>query len=229
MTLCRRFVSALAWALVPVFVVGCSKEPEKKKLKIDREKSAAMLKASSAGKPIEKPVVKIEAVKEPAPVAIPAVKLSNELLATCLVKVGDRLPDAELPDTTGKRQSISSLCGPKLTVVFLWETNSEYAVSALEDLDADVAKPFLDKGVRVIGIDLRDGVDAVKEAVQQAGAGFPILLDPDGAYFAKIATDKVPRTYLIDAQGQILWFDVEYSRGTRRDLLAAVEVALSKN
>jgi hypothetical protein len=69
----------------------------------------------------------------------------------------------------------------------------------------------------------------VKQVVQQAGAGFPILLDADGAYFARVATDKAPRTYLIDAQGQILWFDVEYSRGTRRDLLAAIEVALSKN
>jgi len=229
MTLRLRCVSALAWMLALAVVLGCHPEPEKKKLKIDREKSSAMRKSTNAQRSVDKPAVKIEAAREAAPTAIPAVTLSNELLATCLVKVGDRLPDAELPDTTGKRQSLSGVAGPKLTVVFVWEADGEYAVSALEDLDADVAKPYLDKGVRVIGIDLRDAADTVKGVVQQAGAGFPILLDSDGAYFAQIATDKVPRTYLLDAQGKVLWFDVEYSRGTRRDLLAAIEVALTKN
>jgi hypothetical protein len=33
----------------------------------------------------------------------------------------------------------------------------------------------------------------------------------------------MPRTYLLDPTGKILWFDVEYSRSTRRDLSEALD------
>ncbi len=37
----------------------------------------------------------------------------------------------------------------------------------------------------------------------------------------------MPRTYLVDSQGKILWFDMEYSRSTRRDLRDAIRVVLN--
>ena len=69
----------------------------------------------------------------------------------------------------------------------------------------------------------------VQEQVAKVGATFPVLLDPKGAYFAQLAKDRrMPRTYLIDANGRILWFDVEYSRFTRRDLVQSIRVALGE-
>jgi hypothetical protein len=53
-------------------------------------------------------------------------------------------------------------------------------------------------------------------------------MDPKNEYFAKVAREKVLRTYLLDADGKILWFDVEYSRSTHRDLLQGIDVALGK-
>jgi len=52
------------------------------------------------------------------------------------------------------------------------------------------------------------------------------LLDADGSAMAKVGLEKLPRTYLLDAQGKILWFDIEYSRSTRRELLEAVRFVL---
>lgn len=226
-----RMRSALGWALVACLALasGCTKEPERRKPTHDKDRAKTALRTPRA--PIKKPekvTEKIEAIKEPTPTAVPAVTLTDELAATCLVKVGDRLPDVDLPDTTGKTQSLNKLFGSKLTVVMTWGIDSEYAQEALEDLDADVAKPYSEKGVKIVGIDLRDSVDKVREMVQKAHAAFPILLDADGKYFAKLAKDKPLRTYLIDAQGQILWFDVEYSRSTRRELLQAIEAVLAK-
>jgi len=78
----------------------------------------------------------------------------------------------------------------------------------------------------VIGINVGDPAEKAAEAVEAADAAFPNFLDPDGEYFAKIATGKLPRTYLLDADGRVLWFDLEYSLTTRRQLEQAVEAAL---
>jgi hypothetical protein len=49
-----------------------------------------------------------------------------------------------------------------------------------------------------------------------------MLLDAEGKALDAVATEKLPRTYLLDASGQILWFDIEYSESTRRELKNAI-------
>ena len=217
------------WALAALlgFVLGCNQESDQPPPPLEKEHvKKPVVRINRPTQTPEKVTEKIDVVEEPPPSSVPRVTLSGELLATCLVKVGDTLPDAELTDTAGKTQTLTKLFGSKLTVVFTWMVESEYAEEALEDLDADVAKPYAEKGVKVVGINLHDSPEEVREVVQKAGAAFPILVDADGKYFGKIATDKPLRTYLLDARGKILWFDVEYSRSTRRDLHQAIEAVL---
>ncbi|MFH1924704.1 MAG: hypothetical protein ABIP48_33040, partial [Planctomycetota bacterium] len=71
--------------------------------------------------------------------------------------------------------------------------------------------------------------EAVRKSVEEAGAGFTNLLDPDGALFARVATEKLPRVYLLDADGKVLWFDLEFSRTTRDNLVQALQVALGES
>lgn len=161
-------------------------------------------------------------------VAMPEVQLPEMLKATCLVGVGDAMPDAPLDVLGGEQQQLSSLFGRRLTVMFFWESDNLYAQDELRDLTGDVAEAFGDKGVRVIGINVGDSAETAAAAVEAAEAAFPNFLDPQGEYFAKVATERLPRTYLLDSAGRILWFDLEYSLTTRRQLKQAVEVALSR-
>jgi peroxiredoxin len=173
-------------------------------------------------------VEKIEEAPAPAaaPGAIPKVVLSDELKATNRVQVGDKLPDGELPDLSGKAQSIAKLQGRKATVLFFATPTSNYFQTELEDLQADVCQPLAEKGVQVIGVVLDKDAARVRQVADKAGVKFPILLDPEKKYFAKLATDKPLRTYLVDGQGVIRWFDIEYSRSTERELLASVQFLL---
>jgi peroxiredoxin len=172
------------------------------------------------------PADKVELPKPPEAKAIPRVSLSDEVQATNRVKVGDRLPGGELADLAGKPQAIDKLCGPKLTVLFFWTADNSYSITEMEDLQADVFQPLAAKGVQVVGVNLDSDAQKASKAAQQAGVKFPILLDPGKKYFNKLASEKHARTYLIDAAGQIRWFDVEYSRSTARDLLTGVEFLL---
>ena len=51
-------------------------------------------------------------------------------------------------------------------------------------------------------------------------------MDPQGKALAQVATRYLPRTYLVDSEGKIVWFDMEYSPSTRRHLLQAIEYSM---
>lgn len=165
---------------------------------------------------------------EPAQPQMPQVVMSNSHAATCLVKVGDMMPEAKLADLDGNQQSLAQLFGDRLTVVFFWSVDSVHALVELEELGPDVDVPFADQGLRVIGINVHDGPDPARKAVEKAGAQFPILLDSDGSYHALVATAPPPRTFLLDGKGKILWLDIEYSRETRRLLEEAIRFVLGQ-
>jgi peroxiredoxin len=163
----------------------------------------------------------------PAP-KFPEVNLPAALAKTCLVKVGDSMPDAELTNLEGKGVALRSSLGKKLTVVLFWQSENMYSTQALGRLEEDVAKPFAEKGVRAIGVSVKDSPEAARKAIEEAGAKYVNLLDPKGVHFAKVATEKIPRVYLLDAAGKILWFDTEYSSSTQRDLERAIKDKLGE-
>ena len=171
--------------------------------------------------------------QEPAPVStIPKVAMTAQLLTTCLIQVGDIMPDAKLPDLADKPLSLSELRGQKLTVVCFWKSGETdagklKANEILGDLQ-DLYDTDQEKGVRVVGINEGDPPEAVRKLVAAAKVTFPNLFDPDRAFFNKVATERLLRVYLLDAKGGILWFDVEFSPTTRRNLKTAIQVALGE-
>jgi peroxiredoxin len=169
----------------------------------------------------------------PPPITIPKVGLSVALRATCLVNVGDIMPDSELRTADGGKVSLETQYGEKYTVLFLWsEGGSNYARmasdAALLDLQGDLADPYAGKGIKVIGIDVGDPPAKVRTELEKAGVKLPCFFDTDKAFFGKLAKSLLPRVYLLDESGKIIWFDTEYTQSTRRNLLQAVKVVLGE-
>jgi peroxiredoxin len=157
-----------------------------------------------------------------APAAIPPVLLTKAHQALCKVKVGDILPAIELPDLGGSTKRLADLYGQKATVVVFWKGDRRMAQIELADLGPDVIDVFGREGVAVVGIAVDETAATAQAAVKKSGVKFPTLLDAGGQAFAQVGTAKLPRTYLVDPQGKILWFDIEYSLSTRRDLHRAL-------
>jgi peroxiredoxin len=164
---------------------------------------------------------------DPLDLIMPPVLMTDREAKTCQVKVGDTLPDVRLPTLDGNEEMLKDLYGQRLTVVLFWKATQPYAVEELGDLQHLVADRFADKQVKVVGIDVQDQPEVVKEKLSAEKVAYPNLIDATGSAFAQVATSQMPRTYLVDAQGKILWFDVEYSRSTRRDLLRAIRATLA--
>ena len=224
-----RVLAVLAVVVLLVFQAGCPADPQQPGPDApagDPSADGAAMDDPGAARPAPR-------VEEPPKPTMPKVLLTEAHEATCLVGVGDAMPSGELTGPDGNRYVLGEMLGERLTVVCFWsvggsERSRMLAESALADLTVDVAAPYAEKGVRVIGVNVGDGPAEVAEAVDAAEAGFPNLLDPQGALFSKVATEGLPRVYLLGADGKILWFDVEYSSSTRHALLTAIQVTLGE-
>ena len=162
---------------------------------------------------------------EPAniPDGVPPVILTKQHANLCRVKVGDSLPAIELPTATGgKKTKLADLYGKAATVVVFWAGDREMSHLEMADLADDVIGPFGPKGVAVVGVAVKEKPDQVAAALKEIGKDVPMLVDDKGSAFAQVGSRRLPRTFLLDSHGKIIWFDIEYSHATRRELQQAL-------
>jgi len=152
----------------------------------------------------------------------PLVVMSEAHDKSCLVKVGHKMPELTLPDLSGEMRAMTSLYGQSLTVVVVWSHREALGRDQFRRLDKETLQPFRQAGVNVVAVNTGDAVEEVQSLYDEVGATFTCLLDRDGAAMATLATGKLPRTYLLDGNGRVLWLDIEYSRGSRRELQNAL-------
>ena len=176
---------------------------------------------------LQKPEPAIEAVPAVfAGVPLPEVIMSRQHEDMCRVKVGDAMPEVKLPDIAGKEQTLSALRGERLTLVAFWRVDDVDSRQLLIDLEPDFVKRYARYGMKVVTIGC--GRPAEETARHTNGTALPVLVDADGGVLNRLATGHVPRLYLLDAAGKIVWLDLEYSLSTRRHLDQAIRAALGK-
>ena len=149
---------------------------------------------------------------------VPRVELSKSEQALCKLKVGDTMPKFDLPMLDGGNGALSDLLGKKLTVVVFWKGDRRMSREQLADMGPDIIAPYADKGVAVVGIAVDEPAQNAQATLETAKASFPNLVDADGKAFAQVGSQRLPRTFVLDASGKVVWFDIEYSLMTRREL-----------
>lgn len=163
------------------------------------------------------------------PSIVPPVLLTTAEAQTCPVVVGDQFPHLSLPKLNGgEAQSPFQPPLSKPTVIFFWTPDNPYAQEALFDVNDLLGARADDLGVQVLGVCVADSTEAAKALLAGEPVEFENYWDAKGAEYAKVAGSPPPRIYLLDDAGKILWFDLEFSRGTRRELIQAIKFLVSQ-
>jgi len=196
-----------------------------------KEKPASTMQkpvdASPAASAQKTPKVALTVPDLPVYVYEPQVLMSRRDADSCLVKTGDPFPVARLSDLEGREHSLKELFGEKLTVLVFWSNGNRLGREQIQRLEAETVLPFKDTGLSVVAINISDPAEQIGDLLPaDRKIDFTILLDTDAALYSMVATGRNPRTYLLDANGNILWFDIEYSRSAARDLANAIHVYL---
>ena len=155
---------------------------------------------------------------------IPPVRLTAGHQRRCAVGVGETLPPLSLSQLDGALAAIPELLGERATVLIFWHADRMMSGMQLADLSRDVVPKYGHQGVEFIGVAVEEPVGAVLSAAANSHADLHQLLDTSGAAFAQLGTGKLPRTYVLGPDGKIVWFDIEYSQATRRELETTLEV-----
>jgi peroxiredoxin len=156
------------------------------------------------------------------PAVIPPVMLSKEHESLCTIKVGDAMPAMTLNQLGGSSTELTRQFGKTATLVAFWKSDRRASRTLLADMTPDVIESFGAKGVAVVGIVVDEPANVASSALVRAQAKFVNLLDPGGKAFSLVGKERLPRVYLLDSQGKVLWFDIEYSLATRRELNQAL-------
>ncbi|MEO0530311.1 MAG: hypothetical protein AAF266_06995 [Planctomycetota bacterium] len=142
--------------------------------------------------------------------AIPTVTLSEAHQAMAVVGVGDAFPAAI--------EGVRDYVGSKATVVALPGGPEWMSKMMAGDLTDDFAPKYSDKGVSLMtlaGDDLGNGVRSLNVSKAKLAEA--------------LGQGRGPRVYVLDAAGKIVWFDLEYTLSTHRELHAALDELIGKD
>jgi len=170
----------------------------------------------------------LKAIAGPFKSAIPRVWLSDGHAKQCKVGVGESFPAIKLPNLSGTVTDLVSLRGKQATVVLFWHPDRWMARTALIDMQRDIVKNFEPKNISVVGIAVHQEASSLQSILEEAQVEFPQLVDPTGEALSQVGTLALPRLYVLDSEGTIVWFDLEYSEATRRELQQALGVLIAK-
>jgi peroxiredoxin len=116
------------------------------------------------------------------------------------LEVGSPAPDVELELLGGGTTSIAEFLGDPLVVNF-WSSTCAPCLAEMPDFES--VHQELTAEVAFLGVDVTDTADAGRKMVEQTGVTYPNGRDPRGEVMAAFGGTALPRTVLIDAEGNV--------------------------
>lgn len=116
------------------------------------------------------------------------------------LEVGSPAPDAELELLDGETTSIAEFRGDPLVVNF-WSSTCAPCLAEMPDFES--VHQELAATVAFLGVDVTDTPEAGRKMVEQTGVTYPNGRDPRGEVIGAFGGIALPRTVLIDAEGNV--------------------------
>lgn len=111
-----------------------------------------------------------------------------------------RPPEFSVRTNQDKTVSLAGLRGRVVLLNFWasWCPDCRPEMAMFEQLHRD----FAAQGLVVLGINVREGTQAIQRYAQELGLTFPLVLDPQGEVYASYGVIGIPTTFLIGRDGR---------------------------
>ena len=116
-------------------------------------------------------------------------------------EIGRLAPDFTLVDLEGNEVTLSDFRGKAVFINF-WATWCPPCRAEMPEIEA-VYQEYKDKDVVVIGVDILEPEDVVRQFVEQGGYSWIFILDATGAVSDDYRITAIPTSFFIDREGII--------------------------
>ncbi len=138
------------------------------------------------------------------------------------IAVGDQAPLYDAATLTGDSAHIGRENEP-VTVLNVWATWCVSCREEMHDLQA-LQDEYKAKGVRVLGVSVDDGdSERVRKFVEKEKLTFPMVHDQDARVQQMYQVSGLPTTFVIGADGRILWKSIGNVHGVLSPLKAVLD------
>lgn len=153
-----------------------------------------------------------------------ATEQQDDIEATTLIHAGDMAPDFTVEMLDGSSVTLSKLQG-KPTLLILWATWCPPCREELSHLQEGVIDLFGDK-INVLPISRGEKREVVEGFLDKMGYTFAVGLDGDQSIYRKYATNYIPRCWVIDSKGEVVYAGVGYDEAIAAEVNEALNKAL---
>tara|TARA_B110000008_G_scaffold249583_1_gene262391 strand:+ start:132 stop:608 length:477 start_codon:yes stop_codon:yes gene_type:complete len=132
------------------------------------------------------------------------IQAQNNLNRGYKVKVGDQAPEIDLKLLNGQQINNENIKGK--AVVFQFTASwCSVCIKEMPHLEKEVWQRFKDDEFLLIGIDLMEDLEVVKEFIINTEVTYPFTIDKDGSFFESFTLPNagVTRNIVIDQNGKI--------------------------
>lgn len=141
--------------------------------------------------------------------------------STTLTQVGQTVPNFSVTTLDGKNISMEGSRG-KVILINFFATWCPPCMAEMPRLEGDVWKKLKDKGFFVICIGREHTKEELEVFQRDKGFSFSIAPDPERAVYRLFATQNIPRNYLIDRSGRIVYQSMGYTPEEFNVLIKAI-------
>jgi peroxiredoxin len=131
-------------------------------------------------------------------------------------QLGNSAPNFQLPKVDGGTVSLADLRGKPAVIVFwsAWCSSCKEEAPRINALAAEYGR----KGVRVLGINVKDSAAGAQVGVKEFGIRYPVARDPDAIVARAYNVRGTPTVIFLDRKGVVRYFTNELPRDYARIL-----------
>ena len=142
-------------------------------------------------------------------------------------KVGDPMPPITVTDTAGNEFKLEALRG-KVVFVNFWATWCGPCIGEMPRLENEVWRKHKSDAFVMIGIAREQTPKEIMAFARDKGITFPIAADEHRQIYKRFAEAGIPRSYVVSADGTILFQSMGYSPGEFDTMLKVIDRALAQ-
>jgi len=157
-----------------------------------------------------------------------AEERAKKIKESTLVNSGDMSKDFSLEMLDGSKVKLSDFKG-KVVLINFWATWCAPCMKELYEFPERIIEPFADKDFVLLAISRGEKEDVVRkkmDKLKSRGVEFNAGLDPKEEIYKLYATNLIPRNFLIDQNGKVVYTSVGYSDEKLNELVNKIEELL---